>query len=251
MKVCYNKFFKLLIDKEICKMEFARIAGISQNTMDRLSRNQNVSLDVLGKICCNLNCKIDDILEFMPEKKDLKKKLFEGYYMNNEKEKDFLECLLTTELDSEMFSDQISLLSRYLVYSNPGYYYNETYLTSFCSELINFQKFVRDKNNIFVGILRKLLILPMELDFQYLMDYFWKYSSKDDVLGINMPIDVKQICTNKIIIKCILVYDDNEYLFLRTYSGDVQCEDTQEEIKEKAGIELMKWIEGIYNGKRK
>ena len=39
--------------------------------------------------------------------------------MNNEKERDFLESLLTTELNSEMFADQISLLSRYLVYSNP------------------------------------------------------------------------------------------------------------------------------------
>ena len=70
MQVCYNKFFKLLIEKGIRKVEFARMACISQNTMARLSRNQNVSLDVLGKICCTLNCKIDDILEFIPEEKE-------------------------------------------------------------------------------------------------------------------------------------------------------------------------------------
>ncbi|MFQ9669537.1 helix-turn-helix domain-containing protein [Thomasclavelia spiroformis] len=64
-----QQIFKLLIDKGIRKMEFARMAGISQNTMARLSRNQDVSLDVLGKICCTLNCKVDDILEFMPEEK--------------------------------------------------------------------------------------------------------------------------------------------------------------------------------------
>ena len=46
------------------------MAGISQNTMARLSRNQNVYLDILGKICCTLNCKIDDILEFIPEEKE-------------------------------------------------------------------------------------------------------------------------------------------------------------------------------------
>mgnify|MGYP003261728112 CR=1 FL=1 len=63
MKVCYNKFFKLLIDRGIRKMEFARLAGISQNTMARLSRNQNVSLEVLLKICHTLNCTIDDILD--------------------------------------------------------------------------------------------------------------------------------------------------------------------------------------------
>ena len=60
MKVCYNKFFNLLIDRGIRKMEFAKMAGISQNTMARLSRNQNVSLD----------CKIDDILEFISEDKE-------------------------------------------------------------------------------------------------------------------------------------------------------------------------------------
>ena len=46
------------------------MAGISQNTIARLSRNQSVSLDVLGKICCTLNCKIDDILEVIPEEKE-------------------------------------------------------------------------------------------------------------------------------------------------------------------------------------
>lgn len=65
-----QQIFKLLIDKGIRKIEFARMAGISQNTMARLSRNQDVSLDVLGKICCTLNCKVDDILEFMPEEKE-------------------------------------------------------------------------------------------------------------------------------------------------------------------------------------
>ena len=64
-----QQIFKLLIDKGIRKMEFARMAGISQNTMARLSRNQDVSLDVLGKICCTLNCKVDDVLEFIPEEK--------------------------------------------------------------------------------------------------------------------------------------------------------------------------------------
>lgn len=65
-----QQIFKLLIDKGIRKMEFARMAGISQNTMARLSRNQDVSLDVLGKICCTLNCKVDDVLEFIPEEKE-------------------------------------------------------------------------------------------------------------------------------------------------------------------------------------
>ena len=43
------------------------MAGISANTMAKLSKNENVSLDVLSKICRTLNCKMDDILEVLPE----------------------------------------------------------------------------------------------------------------------------------------------------------------------------------------
>ena len=67
MDVNYNKFFKLLIDKGLKKMEFSKMAGISANTMAKLSKNENVSLDVLSKICRTLNCKMDDILEVLPE----------------------------------------------------------------------------------------------------------------------------------------------------------------------------------------
>ena len=67
MDANYNKFFKLLIDMGLKKMEFAKMAGISANTMAKLSKNENVSLDVLSKICRTLNCKMDDILEVLPE----------------------------------------------------------------------------------------------------------------------------------------------------------------------------------------
>ena len=56
MDVNYNKFFKLLIDKGLKKMEFAKMAGISANTMAKLSKNEIVSLDVLSKICRTLYC---------------------------------------------------------------------------------------------------------------------------------------------------------------------------------------------------
>lgn len=65
MDICYNKLFKLLIDKGLRKMEFAKNAGISQNTMAKLSKNQYVSMKVLVKICKNLNCTLDDIVEIL------------------------------------------------------------------------------------------------------------------------------------------------------------------------------------------
>ena len=65
MDICYNKLFKLLIDKGLRKMEFAKNAGLSQNTMAKLSKNQYVSMKVLVKICKNLNCTLDDIVEIL------------------------------------------------------------------------------------------------------------------------------------------------------------------------------------------
>lgn len=67
MKVSYKKLFKLLIDKDMKKTEFAKKIGIGQNTLAKLSKNENVSMEVLIKICEELNCKIEDVVEFVNE----------------------------------------------------------------------------------------------------------------------------------------------------------------------------------------
>jgi DNA-binding Xre family transcriptional regulator len=66
MDVCYNKLFKLLIDKGMKKTEFRKLVGISEGTLAKLSHNENVSMDVIVKICRKLNCTIDDIMEVLP-----------------------------------------------------------------------------------------------------------------------------------------------------------------------------------------
>lgn len=48
-------------------MEFAKKAGISANTMAKLSRNEYVSMEVIVKICRALECTVDDILDILPE----------------------------------------------------------------------------------------------------------------------------------------------------------------------------------------
>lgn len=63
MDVCYNKLFKLLIDKNMKKTEFSKAAGISANTLAKLSKNDFVSMEVLVKICRALDCQISDIVE--------------------------------------------------------------------------------------------------------------------------------------------------------------------------------------------
>lgn len=170
--------------------------------------------------------------------------------MNNEKAKSFLESLLNIQLDSEVFVSQIKLFSKYLVYTNSEYYYNETYLPNFCSEFIEFQNFVKHKYSIFEGIKNRIYTLSKKLNLRYVMDQFLEYSFKDDDLKINPPIDhLVQICTNKVTIKGILDYEDSEHLFLRTYSVDIENKDIQQEVIKKASDELVEWIEDIYNGK--
>lgn len=55
MDICYNKLFKLLIDKGMKKTEFRKQVGISEGTLAKLSRNENVSMDVIVKICRKMN----------------------------------------------------------------------------------------------------------------------------------------------------------------------------------------------------
>ena len=58
----------MLIDKGMKKTEFRKQGGISEGTLAKLSRNENVSMDVIVKICRKMNCTVDDILEIIPYK---------------------------------------------------------------------------------------------------------------------------------------------------------------------------------------
>lgn len=63
MTVCYNKLWKLLIDKDLKKKDLQGITGIASSTITKMTKNKYVSLEVLERICKHLNCKIDDIIE--------------------------------------------------------------------------------------------------------------------------------------------------------------------------------------------
>ena len=67
MVFSYKKLWKLLIDKDLKKKDLQQLAGISNYTVSKLNRGDNVTTDVLGKICKALNCNVDDIMEFVDE----------------------------------------------------------------------------------------------------------------------------------------------------------------------------------------
>lgn len=67
MAICYKKLWKLLIDRDMQKKDLRIAAGLSTNVIAKLGKNQNVSTEVLGKICKVLNCEITDIMEFIDD----------------------------------------------------------------------------------------------------------------------------------------------------------------------------------------
>ena len=67
MRVSYNKLWKLMIDRKLMKKDLTAMAGISTNAMAKMGKEENVSTEVLGKICSALNCRIEDIVEFLPD----------------------------------------------------------------------------------------------------------------------------------------------------------------------------------------
>lgn len=63
---------KLLIDKGLNKTEFAREVGISSNTLAKLSKNELVSLEVLVRICRQLDCSLGDVVQLAPPEPPIK-----------------------------------------------------------------------------------------------------------------------------------------------------------------------------------
>ena len=64
MEFSYDKLWKLLIDKKINKEELRKRTGMSSTTLARMGKDENVSLDVFGRVCKELECDIGDIIEY-------------------------------------------------------------------------------------------------------------------------------------------------------------------------------------------
>ena len=67
MSVCYDKLWKMLIDKRMNLTDLKEMAGISFNVLAKMGKGETVSLESLHKICIVLNCNIGDIMEFVNE----------------------------------------------------------------------------------------------------------------------------------------------------------------------------------------
>ncbi len=67
MAICYNKLWKLMIDRKMKKKDLMELTGLSRTTIAKMGKDQNVSTEVLAKICSALNVDIGDIVEMIPD----------------------------------------------------------------------------------------------------------------------------------------------------------------------------------------
>lgn len=67
MAVTYKKLLHLLIDEDMTIADLQKKAGYSANISTRIRNDTYISLESVEKICRVLNCKIDDIVEFITD----------------------------------------------------------------------------------------------------------------------------------------------------------------------------------------
>lgn len=63
LKITYNKLWKMLIDKNMNKQDLREAAGISSASIAKLGKGDNITTDILLKICEAMDCKLEDIME--------------------------------------------------------------------------------------------------------------------------------------------------------------------------------------------
>lgn len=63
MAFSYKPLWKLLIDKEMTKKQLMEATNISKSTMDKMSRSENVSMDIIDRICNYFNCEVSSVVE--------------------------------------------------------------------------------------------------------------------------------------------------------------------------------------------
>ena len=70
MAVSFNKLWKKLIDLGMSRSELRIKAGISTRQLAKLGKNENVTTDVLVKVCKALDCNVDEIMDIVESKEE-------------------------------------------------------------------------------------------------------------------------------------------------------------------------------------
>ena len=69
MAISYKRLWKLLIDQEMSKKQLEITANLSSSTIAKMNKGKGVTTTTLERICRVLNCRIEDVVEFVPDEK--------------------------------------------------------------------------------------------------------------------------------------------------------------------------------------
>ena len=67
MATSYKKLWHILVDRNMRKKDLQDLAQLTQYQMNKLARGDDITTDIVGKICAALDVKADDIMEFVPD----------------------------------------------------------------------------------------------------------------------------------------------------------------------------------------
>lgn len=67
MAISYNRLWKLLIDKNMTKTDLKKVTGMNSATLANMGKDKYVSMRLIDKICEELNCDVDDIVEHIAD----------------------------------------------------------------------------------------------------------------------------------------------------------------------------------------
>lgn len=70
MATSYKKLWHILVDRNMKKKDLQELAHLTQYQMYKLGQGENITTDIVGKICTALNVKADDIMDFIPDDTD-------------------------------------------------------------------------------------------------------------------------------------------------------------------------------------
>lgn len=67
MRISYKNLWHVLLDKNMTKQDLRKVTGISTTTVQKLTKNESVGIDIILRICEKLSLKINDVVEFVEE----------------------------------------------------------------------------------------------------------------------------------------------------------------------------------------
>lgn len=66
----YKRLWIMLIEREIKRVDLLHLAGLNSNALAHMGKNEPVTMNILGKLCKALDCRIEDIVEYVPDPED-------------------------------------------------------------------------------------------------------------------------------------------------------------------------------------